>query len=356
MKIGILTHHYPENRNYGAMLQLFATYTTILKLGHTPVVINYKFTEDKVESIKSLTRDFILTHLGTQPFIEFSNKYLPNKTNEVTSSCAKELNSSIDLFLVGSDQVWRYSYVPNLEDFFFSFVDDSHKKISYAASFGLDKLNVPAKVLERVKELIKRFDAISVRETSGVKICEELGVYAQLVLDPVFLLEEEEYLKLIKNEEIFTRVNDRYIAHMLLDDYSGNINFINNLASKMNRKVFDLKGIKYPIVNRITNKLYSIPQWLNFIKNSEMIITDSYHCVAFCIILKKPFICIANPNRGMARLESLLGLLGLKHLFVTDAEYYKIDQIPEIDYNVVYEKLAFLKANSLEFLKEGLRT
>ncbi|WP_259013905.1 polysaccharide pyruvyl transferase family protein [Emticicia fluvialis] len=354
MKIGILTHHYPENRNYGAMLQLFATYTTLSKLGHTPVVINYKFLKESGGGLKASIRNYILNSLGTKPFSEFSAKYLPNKTKEVTSESAADLNASIDLFLVGSDQVWRYSYVPDIENFFFSFVDDNHKKISYAASFGLDRLEVPAKEVDRIKALINRFSSVSVREVSGVKICEDLGVNAQLVLDPVFLLDEKDYTDLIKKEGISDEKNEGYIAQMLLDVEPSHINFINNLANKINTKVLNLKGKKYPVLGRITNKLYTIPQWLNFIKNSEITITDSFHCVAFCLIFKKPFICIGNPVRGMARLESLLGLVGLKHLLITEADFHKIDKIPEIDYRAVYQKLNAVRNESFEFLKKSL--
>lgn len=354
MKVGVLTYHHPENRNYGAMLQLYATYTTLNKLGYEPIVINYKFTKEKSRTIKSKIKNLILYYLGTFPFADFSRKYMPNKTEEVSSDTLKQLNASIDVFLVGSDQVWRYSYVPDIEDFFFSFVDNNHKKISYAASFGLDYFNeAPSKILDNIKKLIHRFDAISVREVSGVKICQDMGALAQLVADPVFLLNENDYLKLINEDDIPN--NGNYIAQMLLDTKEEDLNFINSIAADLNVQVFNLKGIKYPILSKISNKLYSVPQWLGLIKNSKLVVTDSFHCVAFCIIFKKPFICIANHQRGMARLESLLGMLDLKYLIHQDVvEMGTLFQIPDIDYDKVYNKLDNFKNESLEFLKKNL--
>ncbi len=90
----------------------------------------------------------------------------------------KELNKIFDCFIVGSDQVWRYSTCPDVETFFLNFVEDSKIKISYAASFGIDTWNeAPDSITIKIKKLLKKFDAISVRPRSrGETILRPLQV------------------------------------------------------------------------------------------------------------------------------------------------------------------------------------
>lgn len=63
--------------------------------------------------------------------------------------------------------------------------------------------------------LVKQFDAISVRESSGVDLCEKyLGVNAISVLDPTLLLAKDEYAKLCEEIPI---CNERFLAVYVLD-------------------------------------------------------------------------------------------------------------------------------------------
>jgi len=51
-----------------------------------------------------------------------------------------------------------------------------------------------------------------------VKICKELlKVKAEHVLDPTFLLEKNEYLKLIESEKV-KKLDNKYIAYFTLDE------------------------------------------------------------------------------------------------------------------------------------------
>ena len=68
--------------------------------------------------------------------------------------------------------------------------DHKAKRISYASSFGRDIISDEEAYL--VKTELVEYNALSVRELSGIKIIHELtGRNAELVLDPVFLLNKE---------------------------------------------------------------------------------------------------------------------------------------------------------------------
>lgn len=88
------------------------------------------------------------------------------------------------------------------------------KRLSYAASFGVDDLEEYGKTLiKKTSRLSKMFDAISVREDSGVDICRKYwGVESLQHVDPTLLLDKKDYLKIIdKDKNSSKRVAVRYL-------------------------------------------------------------------------------------------------------------------------------------------------
>ena len=62
------------------------------------------------------------------------------------------------------------------------------KRLSYAASFGTDKWEFTPQQTDVCATLLQKFDLVTVREDSGVSLCNEyLGVMAIHVLDPTIL-------------------------------------------------------------------------------------------------------------------------------------------------------------------------
>ena len=76
---------------------------------------------------------------------------------------------------------------------------DRPRRISFAASFGVDDIaEYSDHDRSRAAALIRRFDAVSVREESGVRICrDEFGVRAEHHVDPTMLLTAEQYRELV---------------------------------------------------------------------------------------------------------------------------------------------------------------
>ena len=105
----------------------------------------------------------------------------------------KEYN--FEAYVVGSDQVW----LPSFSLGPFKFVTrDNVKRIAYAASFGHATWQYDDEQTKKASQLAKKFDAISVREDSGVTLCKDyLKVKALHVLDPTMLLNPKDYLSVI---------------------------------------------------------------------------------------------------------------------------------------------------------------
>jgi hypothetical protein len=128
--------------------------------------------------------------------------------------------------------------------------------------------------------------------------------------------------------------------------------FINNAASTLN---FTKKNIYYSSKGR-SHFYRPVDSWLRNIKESKLVITDSFHCVCFAILFEVPFVYYPNDNRGLTRLESLLSLLDLTHhIYRGDVNPVKLtQQLMNIDYDAVNKKLTNLRVSSAKFLADAL--
>ena len=357
-KVGILTFQYPENRNFGAILQSYAHLTLIKKFNKDIEIINYIPNDYKNMSLKIK----LLTKLESKWFKEFSDKFLKISNFE---SLVNE-DKKYDIFIVGSDQVWRTIWLKEKSlHYFFDFVNDDKKKIAYAASFGVDYWEGDEKLTEEIKPLIKKFDHISVREESGIDICKNtFGIdNAVCVLDPTLMISREDYQPILDDWQDKSHLKKKYIAHMLLDDtvelkkesqniadyLKSDINYIKGKEIKILKKELKLFGRKLLKYNKVS-------QWLTYLKDAELVITDSFHCTVFSLIFHKKFVVVANPVRGIARLETLLSKVGLEDRFFTDIKDVMKSGIldKEIDYNEVDKKLEVHRKYSMDFLKKAL--
>ena len=236
-----------------------------------------------------------------------------------------ELNRTADVFIVGSDQVFRLSYNAGYEfHYYLPFVDADKKKIACAASFGASELEGTIADRELVRCYLSGFDAVSVRETDGLRLCgEELRRSdAALILDPVFWPAPGEWETLIRNA------------------YDGEKDFGLTYVLDQNREI-----------------TLSPEQWLYNIKNCRYMVTDSFHGACFAIIFNKPFICVANRERGISRFESLFDMLGLSSRLVKNGETLdgRADLFETIDYAAVNQKLAAEVARSRRWMAEALQ-
>ena len=128
-----------------------------------------------------------------------------------------EMNHFCDSFMLGSDQMWTEA-TTNLVGytFFLDFVDANKKKIACAPSFGAGRFTNDLEIRFTARDYLNRFDAISVREESGVEICSSVfGIDAVQILDPIFWVDIEEY-DALSLESTRTINNSNYLLPILL--------------------------------------------------------------------------------------------------------------------------------------------
>lgn len=318
MKIGILTQ--PLTTNYGGILQNYALQTILKQLGYNDVLtIDYgKYTwaewfKDtiKITVKKILRRD---AHYKSMPFL-VAKAQIPLRrfVHDRISLTVPRIDwptrrifkrYKFDALIVGSDQVWRPCYNSHsIEDMYLQFAKDTHiKRLAYAASFGTDSWEYTEEQTLRCSTLAKKFDAISVREDSGVPLCRKyLGVDSDHLLDPTMLLNASDYAELCEN----VAKRGPFVFAYILDEDTSNLREIEAFANS--------KGL--PLLVKSAgpnlNEEDSVELWLSYFRDASYVITDSFHGMVFSIIFNKDFAVLGNMHRGNSRFESLLRVLNL---------------------------------------------
>lgn len=345
MKIAILTLHF--SKNYGAVLQAFALLSAIKSMGHDAFIIDrHPDCNSFLHRMEYRYSPFI--KVAWFKFDRFAKERLQPKTKKYMS--AKSLQAfdkeGFDAVIVGSDQVWRFR-IAGL-NYFLDFVKEPKtKKFAYAASFGKAKWEETdyAKDTEQVAELLRAFNAISVREEEGVAICNNtFHVDAQCVVDPTLLFDRSFYEnKLLAKED--KRSNKNLISYLLGDNKPQNRSACTQLAKQNNLVYKDLLTARSAFVH------LSVECWLNEIRNAKYVVTNSFHGMIFAILFGKQFLVVKSDAGGNSRIHSLTSKLGLQERYVDSIQEVTIARLAQpIDYEGVYERLNELRRGSKGFL------
>ena len=325
MKIGILT--LPLHTNYGGILQAYALQTVLERMGHEVFIIEKKQLPLSLPLYKmpySYGKRIAKNILGhkfpifyeqecnrERPIIRqhtdrFIRKYIHLKQYKNFSDIKE---SEYDAIVVGSDQVWRPKYFGSnqIEQAYLKFTKDWNiKRIAYAASFGTDEWEYTPEQTEECKKLIQEFDAVSVREDSGVDLCKKhFNINALHVLDPTMLLDKEDYIKLFTNANVPKSKGN--LLYYILDTTKEKKLLIEQIANEKKLIPFNVKAQSNNINSPISERIQpSVEQWLRGFYDAEFVVTDSFHACVFSILFNKPFIAFGNENRGISRFQSLL--------------------------------------------------
>lgn len=364
MKIGILTQ--PLLGNYGGIVQNFALQHTLCRLGHTPYTAVYTnrinifcWSEMKFNHLKRrlLGRKSIVAPPPLKEYLSIYNNSSFIRSNITLTPFLGRRNFSknilkegFEAYIVGSDQTMRplYNRGHRLYKMYLDFLEETNKakRIAYAASFGVDKWEYDAQQTEICGKLAKRFDAISVREASGVELCRKyLGVEAQHLLDPTMLLSADEYRAVSGGSNVEPPKGDNLVVY-ILDMTPQKLEYVEQMARKLNLK-------PYFLGKRTGNGvLPNVEAWLSGFDSAKYVVTDSFHGTVFSIIFNKPFYTIGNTARGFDRFNSLLDMFDLKERLVSlDSP---IELLDEPDWTHVNERKRQWQELSIEFLKKNL--
>jgi hypothetical protein len=361
--------------NYGGILQAVALQETVRRLGHdvdTDVSERLGLARAARRQVSRLLTAILRRPVGYMARAikanEFPHRFVAKHLSTVALFrwdfwLKERLLDEYDVLLVGSDQVWRPEY-GDVASYLFDFSARSKREqmlISYAASFGTDQPH-----LTTVEgELAQRFDAISVREESGVRFVESRWkLPAVRHTDPTLLLERADYDAMLYDGE-----DGRPLGE---SEGNGIFAYVLDAAEGKNRllaECADSLGVGLDMFTADPSRFGqagapeaspSVESWLRSIRNAEYVITDSFHGCVFSILFNRPFIALGNEARGMARFNSLLRLYGLSDRLMTSpidtidtADVVAVLRTP-IDWLSVNGVLDADRRAGLDFLRSSL--
>ncbi|MUP39636.1 polysaccharide pyruvyl transferase family protein [Labilibaculum euxinus] len=337
IRVGVLT--LPYDANYGWILQHYALLNSLNECGYNPISIQRKWNKQDNRSMIYHIKKWVYYNILTKNIYSFYKNNITPKTEIYdTQESIKGLSKyKLDAVVVGSDQVWRTEFTSGVGDnYFLDFIDSKHtSKIAYAASFGIDEWKEGVEKTEKIKSLLEDFTYISVRENTGIDLCKNhFNLEVESVIDPTLLLDKDQYNKLlVGTTECFKKPT---LVTYILDYNKDKSDVVKQVSNKLNLKVFDL----YPKKKRICNYYKSVKTWLRAYRDSDFVVTDSFHGTVFSIIYNKPFITIANKERGLTRFTSLLNIVGLSSRLI-----FTLEDI--LDNNLITEEIDYSKVNSI---------
>lgn len=341
---------FSNSFNYGAILQMYALQKSVLDIGYSNEVINYKDVVQMKEynvldlfDIKSFFRSLIFCipiFFRNRSFKAFIHNNVAI-THALKKNELYKLEEDYDIFISGSDQVWNIGLIEEDGSYFLDFIKKK-SKISYAASLAVSSIAEGQAV--KYFKWLNSYDVISVREETAkllLDTCLKKDIYVDI--DPVFLLERNVWLQFLKEKR-----KGKYILAYLLDQ--AGVDFAKEMARKKNAKLIRVVYIKeisllHPKRNVGDCRLNVSPEeWLTLIYNADCVITGSFHAVAFSLLFHKEFY-VKFCNAGTARITDLLSRVNMEE----DVAWNNMDLFPFIDTNweKVDKKIDSLRKQSL---------
>ncbi len=333
-------------RNYGGVLTYYALYSLMQDLGMEAVFIEAR---NKVE--------------GRTPNPALLKSGYPAYSREMWAKSReeeeKDLNPRIRNFVVGSDQVWNRKFISQnaLECYALDFVSPYRNRVSIAASFGTSKFEGTPEERERFIKCLRKFNAISVRELSGLDICKNMKLKATVILDPVMLCDISHYKDLASKSKVPLPAG-KYVFNYMIHPST----FVGAKAV-FDRLGMQPLGVKGASVEELPDLGYDaidaecVENWMRYISNASFVFTDSFHGTVFSILFRKPFVTIIRSERdGKGRVSTLLKSVGLFDRMMPSVDAVLQSDILEkpIDFDAAHKLLAEKRKESLDWVKSSL--
>ena len=383
-KVGIVTL-YHGNYNFGGLLQAYALPAALGKyLGLPAEQIDYALCpaeaeeQTEIEPVSLSNRIYafvwrISNRLKKRYFINRKRMFdefiddIPHSKETYRFDSISDVLNEYHLFICGGDQIWNdYQQVgwyrrEDSQVFTLQFVPEHIKKISYAPSMAVLELTDGFK--SEFSTGINRLDSISVREKRSVPVLETLTKKPiTVVVDPVLLLQEEEWLEVMNPAE----KPQKYVLCYLLGDNVTQRRAVQRFAKKTHRPIVTFPHILGNVVRKCDlffGDVYDYSsgprEFLDLIRHADLVVTDSFHACVFSMIFKTPFAVFERSKAGEtgnmnSRIYDFLEEYHLERQLVTEKELEDIKDIPKVDFTYAHEHWQERRRESLAYLENAL--
>ncbi len=374
--IPILTMPYwwvVEDTNYGSLLQCYALQRVLRNMGWEPLWIKHAV-EGKRGCMRNVFAKIyrcmrwpnrILGRKRRKEIIERWRKLHPRYFEEfiekhiaVSECCCyseeelRQQYGDAPLCIVGSDQMWN-SDEPYL---FLSFMQKG-KRLAYAV--GAPWLSLSASWKRVAERELKSFAGISVRESQGIEVLRNMGIDSvRQAVDPCLLLPREAWYEISEERSS----ENPYAFGYFINGFHEEDIELKSIAEYCNRKQWGLKIVPNQGSEAFIPEQYmqaaSPQEFLNLIRNSQVVFTNSFHAVVFSIIFHKQFVIIPQLRERRSqnvRFDSICSLLGISPRMISSGNILDNMVQVHIDYEQVESRLEKERAISMNFLSGKLQ-
>ena len=354
-RIGIMTIH--TTYNYGAVLQAYATQAFFNNKGYDAELINY--TNPHIQEMLKLSykqdgqwTGYVKTFIRNTLFgrLHYYKKGFSHidevcRFSKRFETAADLKNANYDVMVAGSDQLWNPLISGRMDPLFFLQFGEATKRISVASSIGSYMLNDSEK--EEVKRYLQDFDHISVRETFAKDQLQPLtNKPIKVLMDPTLLLTREFWIKNIISRSQYKDKKERYIVTYFAGGNKGtHRKIIAEYAKMLNLPVWTIQYSNYTWKESSKKILgATMEDFVALIANADLVITDSFHGVAFSLNMGTNFVALTN-TANPVRVKSLLEQLEIADRIDMPTVSYK-----PINYEEVTTKLQILQKDSIDWV------
>ena len=360
-KIGIITIH--TDFNYGAVLQAIATQKLFEINGYDAEIIDYrnKFIDQQSKIIykqDNKMKGYFITLIRNTVFgryfyfkkaIRGLDKYR-KKSSQRYYTINDLNNTEYDILIVGSDQLWNPVISNGIDPVFLLNFGKPKKKISLATSMG--SYNLTEHDSEVFKEYLKDFNSISVREKHAIEQLQPLvSKKIKELLDPTLLLEKNVWLEEYAKDSKYFKTEEKYILTYFVGGEK--YKYKSKVAEYSKELGLPVWSIQYSNYNwKETDKKIlgaSVIDFIALIKNASLVLTDSFHGVAFSVNLGIDFVSLTNVQNPI-RVKEFLSKLDLDDRIDMNSDDYH-----EVDYSKVNDRLLSLREDSVEWIFNSIK-
>lgn len=379
MKIGIITYTslHCNFTNYGTVLQAWALNKSINRIlaqvsvkkneSHEVILVDYcpdtmvgKNPLSPFENMWDLDEESRKQAQATLPAIkknlikieEFYKKHFILSDDSYSSENFEEIKyrEGIDRFVIGSDSIWDIEEFGVDNVFFANLPIMKKNSIAYAPSFQDSIENFEEHDWEDAKRMIQEnFEIVALRDLKASIILEkETNERYPVVADPTLTLEVSDYSEIESKE---TQHQSPYILYYSRRYNSDAEKIVKKIAKDKN---LDIVEISLRAENGNCNDMRydaGVEEFLSLVKNAEIVITNSFHCMIFAILYHKEFY-VYSRQHCYGKIVELLDTLGLSSRFVVDPLEFSYQA--EINYPEVDKKLDELRKYSNEYLQKAI--
>ena len=322
-KMAVITLH--DVKNYGSILQTYATQCYFEKMGYEVTIIDYRrpwettwgyWTYLNERNLTGFARNIMYFPSKVIQYFRF-NEFLHKriKLSKASYKSAEELKNNpviADVYCTGSDQVWNSGWNEGvIAEYFLNFVDKNlnTKKISFSASFGNSDLR-DSEIAE-ITQYLKEYDLITVREKKSAEfLVNSLNLQAYEILDPTLQMNGDFWKELCDPDRI---LDQKYVLLIQLNRNHDFDRIAEKFANKQHLKLVRL-CLRVDQIFLYGKKIMvpKVENYIALIRDAEYVLTDSFHAISFSVNLNKQFYCYL-PEKYAERLNSILEMLDLEN-------------------------------------------